>query len=661
MRSTDSALSFIVPLTHKLGRLMESRRSIYLRLAGVILATALAVAGIVYWSAGRALREAQQTTEEERHLRFTLRSLSPVVDAGFEWVNTPAVFAQAEMYEGHLFVIGPTGLSEYDQQGHVMRDFRAGRELPPSPLVKIARANLSDSREQELLIATKDAGVLAFNGKAFRQLLPELPEARSATAILPVASGHLLIGTEKRGLLLYDGRHLGSFHSTLAHTYVTELAGTESDLWVGTHSQGVSHWHGGQVDWFGEAEGLPDSRVYAIAVNGDRTYVGTSAGIAEFQAGRFARVLAPGAFVRALFVRDNTLLAGTMDDGVLEIPLLSGSRGSRQAESIADLNEVEQIFQTGDTLYAISARGVFARSGKGDWRRILAPAESVLADRNISALAFDRSGRLWVGYFDRGLDILDPSAVRARHIEDDHIFCVNRILSDARQNSTAVATANGLVFFDAQGTRRQVLGRNEGIIADHVTDIALYRDGLVAATPAGLTFMDSGGTRSLYAFHGLVNNHVYTLSANGPRLLAGTLGGASVLEGDEVRANYTTATSALKHNWITASTVADGEWWVGTYGAGIFRLDSNGRFEAAEGAAGEFVINPNAMAATGDLVAAGSMGRGLLVMNRNGRRWHAVTNGLPSLNVTALVAANGFLYVGTDNGLVRIPEQRLEQ
>jgi hypothetical protein len=31
--------------------------------------------------------------------------------------------------------------------------------------------------------------------------------------------------------------------------------------------------------------------------------------------------------------------------------------------------------------------------------------------------------------------------------------------------------------------------------------------------------------------------------------------------------------------------------------------------------------------------------------------------GLPSLNVTALAVAGGYLYVGTDNGLVRMAEE----
>jgi hypothetical protein len=48
---------------------------------------------------------------------------------------------------------------------------------------------------------------------------------------------------------------------------------------------------------------------------------------------------------------------------------------------------------------------------------------------------------------------------------------------------------------------------------------------MVLATPAGLTFVDADGARSLYAFEGLVNNHVYALGVQDKTLLAGTLGG----------------------------------------------------------------------------------------------------------------------------------------
>jgi len=153
------------------------------------------------------------------------------------------------------------------------------------------------------------------------------------------------------------------------------------------------------------------------------------------------------------------------------------------------------------------------------------------------------------------------------------VFCVNRVLLDSKTGTIDVATANGLVRFDSSGSEQQVLTRADGLIADHVTDVAAYRDGIALATPAGLTFLDVSGARSMYAFQGLVNNHVYALGVSGDQLVAGTLGGLSVLEKGDVTANYTTATSSLKHSWITAVVPVGTEWMVGTYGAGILGLD----------------------------------------------------------------------------------------
>jgi ligand-binding sensor domain-containing protein len=236
---------------------------------------------------------------------------------------------------------------------------------------------------------------------------------------------------------------------------------------------------------------------------------------------------------------------------------------------------------------------------------------------------------------------------------------VNRILPNTANGLVAVATANGLVLFDQLGRKQQVLGRPDGLLADHVTDAALYGNGMVLATPAGLTFLDSAGPRSLYAFHGLVNNHVYAVAAAGKEVIAGTLGGISVLENENVAANYTVATRGLSHNWISAIVRTGNDWVIGTYGGGIVRLMADGHFEPFDIATAKFEVYPNAMLATDQHILAGTLGKGLYVYNRSTNRWSVITAGLPSLTVTALAAGNGTIYVGTDNGLVRIPEQNL--
>jgi len=622
------------------------------------LAAGMLFGAAVLWRASRAVQQAAQDVQEEHEFRFTAQPFAQTENPGFEAVSSPQVFLQAARFQDHIFIAGPTGLMEYDPSGVVLRQYAAGADLPGSPLIAVATGLLADSHEEELVVATAGQGILAFNGKSFRQILPANADARAVTAILPVASGHLLFGTKKRGVLIYDGRHITVLHPRLDSAYVTALAGDESDLWVGTLNRGVLHFHAGGVETFAEADGLPDPQVQALAIAGDTTYVGTATGVAVFQGGRFSRVLAPGVLVTALFATAHQLFVGSEDQGIITIAL-EGRRPNPNIGEDGQLAEVRQIFSSGDAVFAVARDGVYrmGRHGLG-WERVLQSGTSVLTDRNISALAADRDGQLWIGYFDRGLDVL-PAGAQTRHVEDEHVFCVNRIFPETKSEVIDVATANGLVRFNEAGNEQQILTRADGLIADHVTDIVDYRDGLALATPAGLTFLDAGGARSLYAFHGLVNNHVYTLGASGDELMAGTLGGLSQLDRGDIKINYTTASSNLKHNWITSVVRVGPEWIIGTYGAGIVGLDASGRFHAFDVATGPIEINPNAMLVTADYVLAGTLGDGLYLYDRQSGRWSVIRDGLPSMNVTAFTSLNGYLYIGTDNGLVRIPEQKL--
>ncbi len=623
------------------------------------LALPVLLGTLVVWRSSRAIRSATDDVRAEHEFRFEARPLAPTLNPGFEAVGSPAAFQQAARFQDHLYIAGPAGLVEFDSAGSLLHQYAVGSELPGSPLIALAPAVLADSHQPELVVATANDGLLAFNGRSFRQIIPASADAHSITAILPVPSGHLLFGTKKRGVLVYNGERITVIHPTLDAFYVTCLAGSESDLWVGTLNRGVLHFHSGATDSFAEEQGLPDPQVQSLAISGDTTYVGTATGVAVFSGGRFSRVLAPGVLATALLATSTQLYVGSEDQGVLVIPL-EGRRPNPDLGPGSEVAEVHQLFASGDVVFAVARNGLYRMNPHAlGWQRVLEASTAVLSDRNISALAADASGRLWIGYFDRGLDLLASDNARASHVEDEHVFCVNRIFPDAKTGAVDVATANGLVRFDDSGSEQQVLTRADGLIADHVTDVVAYRDGLALATPAGLTFLDASGARSMYAFHGLVNNHVYALGVSGDELMAGTLGGLSLLNKGDIAANYTTTTSSLKHNWITAVVPVGSEWMVGTYGAGVLGLDRSGRFRSFEIGSGPFEVNPNAMLVTASYVLVGTLGEGLYLYDRQSERWSAVHDGLPSANVTALAAANGYIYVGTDNGLVRISEQKL--
>jgi hypothetical protein len=633
----------------------------------------LAVSGIVVWRVERALGGAVRDVVQKDLLDVEVHTLGMQPNPGFEGITAPAVFKSVAAFQGDIYLAGPAGLFAYSPAGSLEHIYRTGMDLPSAALGQMAVGMPADSRQPELLIATSGAGIVAFDGHTFRQILAKSEEARAVTAVLPLASGRLLIGTAKLGLLIYDGKTLKRFHSTTNNIYVTALAGSEAELWVGTLNDGLLHWQGGQTERISEEQGLPDRRVEQIALVDGRAYVGTPMGVAEVRDGKIARILAKGRYAHALLAVGDSLLVGQVEAGVMKVSLTGSESDSKArrpisagvAQSSATASQgsagqtVEQFLAVGDSRYALVRDGLLQQESDGEWRRILGGGGSQLTDSDISSLLAASDGRLWVGYFDRGLDILPATGGAASHVENEHVFCVNRIVEDSRSGAVAVATANGLVLFDRDGRPKQVLEREAGLIANHVTDVALYGDGMALATPAGITFLDRSGAHSLYAFQGLVNNHVYALAASGNQLVAGTLGGLSLLVDGSVRRNLTTGSSGLKHNWITGLAAVGNEWLVGTYGAGVLRLGADGSVTPTEATRTGVVVNPTAMVADGRLVLAGTLGQGLLVGDATGTRWKTVVAGLPSLNVTALAIRNGVAYVGTENGLVKIAEDKL--
>ena len=285
-----------------------------------------------------------------------------------------------------------------------------------------------------------------------------------------------------------------------------------------------------------------------------QAYVGTPVGVAEVRNGKIVRVLAKTTYARALSIDGNALLVGQLDAGILRVRLSGGGNnvrgeatdcGSGMAipETLkpakihprsgdANALTVKQFLKVGETDYALARDGLLQQEPDGEWRRILGGGESQLTDRHISALMVASDGRLWVGYFDRGIDILPVLGGKVQHIENEHVFCVNRIVEDARHGAVAVATANGLVMFDRDGRAKA------GSWARRRTDCrsrercGALRRWYGAGNSGGNTFLDASGAHSLYAFQGLVNNHVYALATNGDQLVAGRSAGFRCWQAD---------------------------------------------------------------------------------------------------------------------------------
>ncbi len=622
------------------------RRWYWILCAALVLP--LLAASVAFWSASRVHEESARDVAAAGEFSWREQAVNLSAPPGVDPISAAPLFRDVAVFRGSVLLSAAAGVYQCDADAKLSHVWRTGLELPPY------EPGAMSAGTAELFIATRGAGLLAFDGRRFRQILPRDEALRSVTAVLALATGRVLFGTERNGVLVYDGRRIVPLSTGLNSAHVTALAGSEGDVWIGTLQHGAYRYHAGQLDDLGSS--LPDPQVLSIAVASRAAYVGTPLGVVEFRDGQRVRLLAEGLFARAVSANAAAVTVGTEDEGIIEAPLESRRAPITRAQDVSEA--VEAIREFAGERYAVTASSVYRFDAGRGWRRALVAPPGALTARNIAALGFS-GGALWAGYFDSGLDILQPDFSRGRHYEDDALFCINRIVADPERRRTAVATANGLVLFDAVGQRRQTLGRKDGLLSDHVTDVASSESGMVAATPAGLSFIDASGVRSLYVFQGLVNNHVYALGVSGSETIAGTLGGVSVLDGEAIRANYTVSNSGLRHNWVTAVARVGDDWFAGTYGAGVLRLSRNGQWTSFSDLQRGFIVNSNALLVTAGRVYAGSLGRGLFVYSRGSNRWTNVTAGLPSLNVTALAENSGFLYVGSDNGLVRISEEAL--
>ncbi len=327
--------------------------------------------GSLFWTANRALNESSTAVASESQLPFsdTEAESSDALQRRGHWAALKRLSRDAISYSGHLYLSAALpDSSPSSADGSPAASYRTGIELPPAPLVRMATGLASDSTEPELWIATAGEGLLAFDGRSFRQIRPRDAESRTLTSLLPLSTGQILIGTEKKGVLVFDGKSLTPFHPALSNFHVTALAGHDADVWIGSLDRGALHWHAGQVDKFAEAAVLPDPQVVSLATSGDSAYIGTALGVSEFKNNRFERALAKGVFARSLLVYGNQLSVGTLEQGVFEIPL--EAKRPRPASSFADPIPVEitRLLLFDNQVYALAEDGLYSINDRGAWK-----------------------------------------------------------------------------------------------------------------------------------------------------------------------------------------------------------------------------------------------------------------------------------------------------
>jgi ligand-binding sensor domain-containing protein len=659
-----------------------------------LLAAGLAAGTAFVW---RTRQAARQTVDEARleggfagRVDVVSTTVAPPnMDGVTLWLYGGEARALTE-FRGKLWAATSGGLARYAANGTLERRYTTGDGLPENDLTALA------TFQNRLFVGSRTAGLLSFDGETFTRHVFQSPKATMITALLATPT-RLLIGAQGAGLIDYDGTSFAQRFQPPKGPKIesaTALLAVGPRLYVGTQSQGLFVWRDGELHQLSTREALASPRVTALAMSDGAVYVATDAAVGRLAGDETLELISSRPNVTSLVEFGGTLWAGVVTGGAVEIPragrpAAKGERFDRFATTTEPSAEKRPAQTTvavvQNALWALTEKGVYAltvRAGRPpEWRAWGdgAAESNLLTAAHVTSLAFDVQGRLWVGTFERGVDILSPErGEREAHLQDEAVREIN-FLAAARENGRMfVATSAGLVAYDRNLRATRYSEKSAAIVGDAVSHVlrlpgvavsggrfepapeAGADPPLALATAKGLTVMQSGVSRSLTAFHGLASNYLYCCERLGDRLYVGSLGGLMEFNGLRVARTWKIDNSRLPSNWINALTAVNGTLYVGTYGGGVCALLPSGEIERFEPTKG-LEVNANAMATDGERLYVGTLDRGLAIYDFTRRTWKEWRAGLASQNVTSVALRGEDVFVGTTGGVVRIERRRLAE
>jgi hypothetical protein len=392
--------------------------------------------------------------------------------------------------------------------------------------------------------------------------------------------------------------------------------------------------------------GTPDPWVESLGLVDDELVVVTAAGLARGRLGTLLLAEASGGDVAQGVVHDGRFWGTAAPP--LDVVLRFDPAGRRVEERLPAI--VRRVMAAGGELFADTDDGLFRREASG-WRRAVPRPKALPAgEAHVGALAW-LGKRLVSGSFDGGLAVSDGRAAWLA-VPGSAAWGVNALLPAG--GALYVASLRGAARFD--GTRLVPIDGPGAAFS-----LAATRDGVAIGYGQGVLLP---GATLLSAFHGLPGNQALALAA-GDGLFVGTPSGLGALDGRRVRWRVTAGEGKLPHPWVTALHVAEDGLYVGTYGGGLARRAAGqaatGRaladatpYRAFEETAG-LKVNTGCLVDAGGRLYAGTDGRGVWRLSRDRTRFERLDLPLPSPRVTALVGGEGALWIGTDEGISRLP------
>jgi signal transduction histidine kinase/ligand-binding sensor domain-containing protein/CheY-like chemotaxis protein len=533
---------------------------------------------------------------------------------------------------------------------HVSRRFRLRRVLRCASVLAAALVLTAGSAAAQAPATAELKPLTQYHLESW-QTRDGLP-TNGIRALAQDADGFLWLGTEA-GLVRFDGVEFRTFdrNSTpaLKATDVTALFVDKANrLWIGTDDGAVLRRRDGvfeefsQVRLSGEIKAFYQDRNGAIWVAGGDTV------------GRVAEdtlVLVPraGGIVSSIYEDvDGALTVGTngplarIEDDTIKLDV-DGPEDVQAALRQAD-----------GTLWQALPTGL-RRTGGRRPERLFTTADG-LPSANVTALALDRRGGLWIGSTAGvsrlvGDRLVSRTAVRETDFEGMY---VTALLED-REGSIWVATRHGGLH-QLRDVPFRAITRRDGLVHDDV--LSVFEDHAanlwVGTDGAGLTHLNGAKAFTWTMQEGLPSNVIWTLEeTRDGAMWVGTQRGLARIFAGHVT-NFVGVGGYPPGGIRAILEDRRGNLWIGSNRSGLWRLRGSEmkRFTAEDGPASNS-ISVLREGPDGSLWI-GTSDSGLYRLSRGKFTNYSTEQGLRSSDVTAILCEDQHVWVGTTDGSLHL-------
>ncbi len=522
--------------------------------------------------------------------------------------------------------------------------------------------DIEKTQDGYLWIATY-GGLFRFDGTNFQDF-PELSDVNGIRSLRESENGELWIGSDDGSLIKYsaDNFIFLEIDDVLKDASITSIEEDKNGMiWVGTRS-GLAFVKDNKLHQF-DHELLSNAFVYCVEVDNDNNvWIGsTGLGLFKYSNEEVGRYTTENGLInnsiRSLRSTREGLAIGS--EGGLTIMSGEGLFDSYTTRDGLPHNYVNEILEDEWGTIWLGTDGGLTRLIDGKFETL--DHSLGLSDNTVQALHEDQVGLLWVGTYRGGLNRLkDGKFINYGSQEglNDELVYVSR--SDG--SDVWLGTDDGLSYLSEGMVKSVRLGSNPSI--NTIKDILVDPErGLWLGTSDGLiNYRDGRILRKLTTQNGLSNNRVRRLSKDQEgSLWVATTKGLSKYDPIANRVESYGLNHGLTNEFILSLIVdSQNRIWVGTNGGGLFLFNG----ESFQGFNGSNDLESNIIFGlseddNGKIWIASNSG----FSSYDGTKFSSITKeqGLPTNTVFQVIISDGYHWLFTDVGVVRITSQVVEE